>query len=793
MRVFLGNSPWRKKGFYGVRAGSRWPHFEEASHDYMPFPFFLAYAAAVLEEYDHEVLLVDGIAEGISEKDFIKRVLSFLPDLIVLEVSTISMEVDLALSRKLRKTAGEDVKIAFCGLHAYMYQPEFLEKHAFLDFILVGEYEYTLRDLAAHLEKGQSLEKVTGLIFREAGGNVMANPRRPLISNLDELPWPARQHLPMKNYHDEPGNIPRPSVQIQASRGCPFGCVFCAWPQIIYGSRKYRTRDPMDVVNEFEWLVKTCGFKSVYFDDDTFNIGESRILSICKGLKERRLETPWAAMCRADTMTPEMLESMVASGLHAVKYGVETADQSILKAIGKHLNIEKVKKTIQRTHELGVKTHLTFMFGLPGETRETARKTIELALALNPESLQFSIATPFPGSHFFNCLEKQELIRHQDFSRYDGFRSAVVRTESLSSEDLEEIVVAANASWQRNVLKRTSPKPIYGDDGFASVIIPNFNGKAFLKACLDSLTQQTKRNIEIILVDNGSTDGSIELVNTHYPKVKIISLPFNTGFATAVNQGIKKAKGSFIAVLNNDTIVSRDWLDVLCDYLEGNPHIGFCASKITQYDNPKVFDSVGNGLMRSGRSFNVAHGVRDTGQYDNFREVFGASASAAVYRRAMLDDIGLFDEDFFMYLEDVDLSFRAQLRGHKCMYVPRANVRHHGAGTTGSQYHKDNVYFIARNTIYVLLKDMPKQILKSHCFHIFGFIFYLQMYHTFRSSHAWSCLKGLCRGLKDARRMMVKRKRILGGKRISDVNTTELLLSCEAEYRRFKRKNLKND
>ena len=401
MKIFLGNSPWRKKGYYGVRAGSRWPHFEEAHHEYMPFPFFLAYATAILEEFDHEALLLDGIAEGISEKDFVNRIISFAPDLIVLEVSTISIEVDLTLARKLRKTVGKDAKIAFCGLHAYMYRPDFLEQHAFLDFILVGEYEYTLKNLITHLKKEQNLENAPGLIFRKADGNIIVNKRRPLIANLDELPWPARQHLPMQNYHDEPGNIPRPSVQIQASRGCPFGCIFCAWPQIIYGNRQYRTRDPMDVVDEFEWLVKNWGFKSVYFDDDTFNIGKARVLKICEGLKERRIETPWAAMCRADTMTPEMLEAMVESGLHAVKYGVETAHQDILKTSGKCLDIEKVKKTIQHTHELGVKTHLTFMFGLPGETEETARQTIELALSLNPESIQFSIATPFSRQQFF--------------------------------------------------------------------------------------------------------------------------------------------------------------------------------------------------------------------------------------------------------------------------------------------------------------------------------------------------------------------------------------------------------
>jgi len=316
MRVFLGNPPWNKSGYYGVRAGSRWPHFEEKHHEYMPFPFFLAYAAAVLEEADQEVLLVDGIAEGIREKDFIQRIASFGPKLIILEVSTISIDVDLSLVKDLRKTVGKDTKIGLVGLHAYMYEKAFLEENPIVDFVLIGEYEYTLKELVERLEKVRALEGVPGLIFRDSGGKVVANQRRPPIADIDDLPWPARHYLPMEHYHDEPGNIPRPSVQMLASRGCPFGCVFCAWPQIIYGSRKYRTRDPVDVVDEFEWLVKDWGFKSVYFDDDTFNIGRKRILKICNELKYRRLNTPWAAMCRADTMTPDMLESMADAGLH---------------------------------------------------------------------------------------------------------------------------------------------------------------------------------------------------------------------------------------------------------------------------------------------------------------------------------------------------------------------------------------------------------------------------------------------------------------------------------------------
>jgi radical SAM superfamily enzyme YgiQ (UPF0313 family) len=456
MKVFLGNAPWSKPGFYGVRAGSRWPHFEDERLEYMPFPFFLAYAAAVLEEAGREVLLVDGIAEHLDEDQFVARIEKFGPRLVVLEVSTQSIEADLTLAARLKKLFGRDLRIAFCGLHQFMYAPEFLQEHAAIDFILVGEYDHTLRELVALLDAGADLAACRGLIYRNGGG-VAATERRDVIEDLDTLPWPARHFLPMTNYHDEPGNIPRPSVQMWSSRGCPFGCIFCAWPQIMYGNNRYRRRSVAGTVDEMEWLVREMGFQSVYFDDDTFNVGKKRTIAFAREVRARRLGVPWAIMARADAMDREMLEALKEAGLHAVKYGVESATQEILDQCGKGLSVEKVRRAVAITHELGIKMHLTFMFGLPGETAETARRTIDLALELAPESVQFTISTPFPGSRYYHQLEREGRLLTKDFSRYDGFRSAVIRTESLSASELEEICREANDVWNAFWWERKHP------------------------------------------------------------------------------------------------------------------------------------------------------------------------------------------------------------------------------------------------------------------------------------------------------------------------------------------------
>jgi hypothetical protein len=452
-RVFLGNAPWGKPGFYGVRAGSRWPHFEQEHLEYMPFPFFLAYAGAVVENDGFETLLVDGIAEGVGEDAFVDRITDFDPHLILLEVSTISIETDLALGRRLRQCLGPDVKIAFCGLHNFMYEPEFLAKHDWLDFVLRGEYEFTLRALCRRLTEGAEISGCLGVLHR-ANAGVVVEDRRALTEDLAKFPWPARHFLPMHNYHDEPGSIPRPSVQMWGSRGCPYGCIFCAWPQIMYGSRKYRARSVSDIVDEMEWLVNEGGFKSVYFDDDTFNIGKKRMLAFAAEVKARGIYVPWAIMARADNMDREILEALKDAGLYALKYGVETASQSMLDQCDKNLAIDKVRDTIEITHELGIKMHLTFMFGLPAETEATAQETIALALWAKPESVQFTIATPFPGSKYYNMLKQQGRLLSDDFATYDGFRSAVIKTDNFEPAQLEAIVVEANRRWQAFYFER---------------------------------------------------------------------------------------------------------------------------------------------------------------------------------------------------------------------------------------------------------------------------------------------------------------------------------------------------
>ena len=249
-------------------------------------------------------------------------------------------------------------------------------------------------------------------------------------------------------------------------------------------------------------------------------------------------------------------------------------------------------------------------------------------------------------------------------------------------------------------------------DILASVIVLNWNGERFLGACLDSLRRQTFTGLETILVDNGSTDGSVELVKRDFHDVKVVALDRNIGFSAGNNEGIRRARGRYVALMNNDAEADPHWIEEIVKAFERHPEIGMCASKILLYDNRALADSCGDFYSVEGVAGKIGH-LESQECYEESREVFGACAGAAIYRRSMLEELGGFDEDFFIVHEDSDLNFRAQLLGYRCIYVPTAVVYHHLGATIGKGSDRA-VYFSQRNTEFVYLKNMPLVLLLKY-------------------------------------------------------------------------------
>lgn len=248
------------------------------------------------------------------------------------------------------------------------------------------------------------------------------------------------------------------------------------------------------------------------------------------------------------------------------------------------------------------------------------------------------------------------------------------------------------------------------DAPLVSIIIVNYNGIRFLKPCLDSLIAQSYRPIEIILVDNGSSDGSVKFVKENYPAVRVIENQENYGFAKANNIGIRVARGTLIATLNNDTKVMPGWVEALVKAVTSGERIGMCASKMLFMNKPGIIDSTGVCFSRSGACWDRGMFERDDGQYGKMEEVFGPCAGAAIYKKEMLDEVGLFDEDFYAYMEDADLAFRGRLAGWTCLYVPAAVVYHVHGGSFG--YDTPNtIYYGNRNIIWNVVKNYPMTML----------------------------------------------------------------------------------
>jgi GT2 family glycosyltransferase len=241
-----------------------------------------------------------------------------------------------------------------------------------------------------------------------------------------------------------------------------------------------------------------------------------------------------------------------------------------------------------------------------------------------------------------------------------------------------------------------------------SIIIPSLNGKKLLAECLPSIENQTDKDFEVIIVDNGSKDNSISFIRKQFPAVRILDLKKPAGFAKPVNAGIKAARGKYIFLLNNDVVLDKNCLAEIGQRLDQRKDIGFCACLMLTADGKNI-DSAGDDFSWWGRAYPTGRGENPQ-KFQKERFVFGACGGASVFRKEIFDKIGVLDEDFYAYFEDVDLSFRAQLAGFKCFYVPKAIIYHRGSTTFKRDSFKMR-YIGNRNKDWVILKNYPRKFL----------------------------------------------------------------------------------
>jgi anaerobic magnesium-protoporphyrin IX monomethyl ester cyclase len=438
MQVLVANPPWPGPG-YGARSDVRWPH--KRSDKYIEYPIYLSCAAAVVEAAGFDVSFIDAIMEELDIEEFAHKVSEFGPRLALIETSTPSIEFDLETAAAIKRLSPETF-VALLGSHVTYFDRETVAENPAVDAVLRGEFEHTAADLARALDDGGDLSSVQGITYRDAGGDPRRNADRPLFEPLDRMPFPARHIVKGEGYRAGIYSGGYPTAMV-SSRGCPYRCTFCLWPDSMYG-HKFRARSAENVVDEIEQAVRTYGHDEIYFDDDTFTIDRQRVMDITRLIRERGLdkEVEWIAQCRVDTVDREMLEAMKAANCGYILYGVESGSPQMLKKMKKGITLDKARAAFALTRAVGIKTQAFFLFGMPGETQETIRETIEFAKGLNASSTQFAVAIPHPGTALYEECKANGWLTSEVWADYTA-ESSLIETPWLTAEEVEQARIRA--------------------------------------------------------------------------------------------------------------------------------------------------------------------------------------------------------------------------------------------------------------------------------------------------------------------------------------------------------------
>jgi radical SAM superfamily enzyme YgiQ (UPF0313 family) len=427
MRVLVSNPPWPGEG-YGARSDVRWPH--KRKDKYIEYPTYLAYVCAILQKEGFDVKFIDGVIEELSIPAFADKVKNIAPDMIVLESSTPSINYDLLSAKSIKEKLPNCITV-LVGSHVSFFHKQILQENEFIDIVCRGEFDYTVRDIALNLA---NLDKVDGISYRD-NGNICVNRDRELIQNLDELPFPARDIVKIQDYKTAHYSGRNGTFMI-TSRGCPYHCIFCLWPNTLYG-HKYRTRSPENVVAEIEELVNKYKVEDIYFDDDCLTLDKDRMIKICNLILDKKIKIKWFCQVRVNHLDEELMKKMKQAGCHTLFIGVESGDEEMIKRMKKAIDLEQTKEIFRLARKIGLKTQAFFMLGLPGETQESIRKTIEFAKELKPFSAQFAVAIPHPGSELYQICKEKGWLKFNSWEDFDACEP-MIETDTFTIEDIKK-------------------------------------------------------------------------------------------------------------------------------------------------------------------------------------------------------------------------------------------------------------------------------------------------------------------------------------------------------------------
>ncbi len=423
--------------------------WEQDQHDFMNirrFPFkwlkikplvnvvpspSLLYLAPFLKEDGHEVTYMEGLFYSLEK--MIDKITEISPEIIGVTLTSVDWENSRWMLNELKKCFPE-ILIVAGGIHPTLWKEKCFDECSGIDMIVIGEGEYTMREIAACIEREESLDCVSGIMFHK-NNLLVETGSRAITEDINYLPFPSHELVDIKSYIPSPTFYKSlPHANIIGARGCPYNCTFC------HTDRHVRMRSASNIADEIELLYREHGVTDIAFWDDTFTLSRKRAMEFCREMIERNIKVNWAVNARVDSIDRELLEEMKKAGCWRVLYGIESGVQKNLDTLKKGTTVQQIKQAVELTADVGIEAYGTFMFGIPGETYEEGLRTIEFACSIPLDYAVFVNLTPLPGTEVYEDLLSGNITPAKFTENRFNFKNVSFVPEGMTEEQIKYLI-----------------------------------------------------------------------------------------------------------------------------------------------------------------------------------------------------------------------------------------------------------------------------------------------------------------------------------------------------------------